>query len=81
MTKNDCPECDAFITEIKAAIAEHAGKQSPSVMSREQFNESVKRYLALPEEAVMRLRESFAMTKLGQIEARFIAASHHHKLR
>jgi hypothetical protein len=80
MIKNDCPECDAFIAEMKAAIAEQFGERHHTV-SREQVQDAVKRYLTLPEEAVARLRESFGTTKAGQIEARFIGASHHHRLR
>ena|SRR5262245_47865634 len=76
MSKNDCPECAAFIAEMKAAITEQFGKRSDRPMSREQIQQAVARDLALPEEAAARLRESFGLTKAGQVYARFIRASH-----
>lgn len=76
---DDCPESVALIAEMKAALTEQFGPR-PS-MSREQVQQAVERYLSLPDEAVARLREAIAMTKAGQIEARFIGASHQHRLR
>jgi hypothetical protein len=45
------------------------------------MQQAVTRYLSLPDEAVARLEESIAMTKAGQVLARFIGASHPLRLR
>ena len=79
MNHDDCPECAAFIAEMRAAIKEQFG--TPPTRTKEQVRQAVERYLSLPDEAVARLREAVAMTKAGQIEARFIGASHKHRLR
>lgn len=75
---DDCPECAVFIAEMKAAVREQFGPR-PSA-SREQVRQALERYLSLPDEAVARLQESFAMTKAGQVVARFIGTSHKHRL-
>jgi len=75
---DDCPECAAFIAEMKAAFTEEFGPRSS--VSREQVRQAVERYLSLPDEAVARLQESFAMTKAGQVVVRFIGTSHKHRL-
>jgi hypothetical protein len=75
---DDCAECAAFIAEMKAAITEEFGARLP--ISREQIRNAVERYLSLPDEAVARLKEAFAATKAAQVYARFIGASHRHRL-
>lgn len=76
---DDCPECAAFLAEVKAAVTEQFGTRP--LVSREQMQQAVTRYLSLPDEAVARLEESIAMTKAGQVLARFIGASHPLRLR
>ena len=79
MSKNDCPECAAFVAEMRAAVAKLSGKRSGHAISREEVQEALMRYLSLSDEAVARLRESFGLTKAGQVYARFIGASHHYR--
>jgi hypothetical protein len=77
--EDTCPECAAFFAEMKAAITGQFGTRPPR--SREQVQQAVERYLSLPDEAVARLQESFAMTKAARVYARFIGTSHKHRLR
>jgi len=77
MNKNDCPECAQFVAEMKAALTEQFERPLDHAPSREQVQQAMARYVALPEEAIAKLRESFGTTKAGQIYARFIGASHH----
>ena len=79
MKNDDCPECAAFAAEMRAALKE-LFKQADRIRSREEVQQTLARYLSLPEEAIMRLRESFSATKAGQVYARFIGASHHYRL-
>jgi Zn-dependent peptidase ImmA (M78 family) len=79
MKNDDCPECAAFAAEISVA-AKDMLKQANGIRSREEVQQILARYLSLPEEAILRLRESFSATKAGQIYARFIGASHHYRL-
>jgi hypothetical protein len=79
MKNHDCPECAAFAAEMRAALKDLL-KQSDHVRSREEIQQILTRYLSLPEEAIIRLRESFSATKPGQIYARFIGTSHHYRL-
>ena len=79
MKNDDCPECAAFAAEISAA-AKDMLKQSDGIRSREEVQQILARYLSLPEEAIIRLRESFSATKPGQIYARFIGTSHLYRL-
>ena len=76
---DDCPDCDAFIAEMKAAITEHFANRPPR--TREQVQRAVERYLSLPDEAVARIEEALAATKAAQVYARFIGASHKLRLR
>ena len=76
---DNCPECVAFIAEMKAAVTEQFGPRLS--VSREQVRQAVERYLSLSDEAVARLHESLAVTKAGQVVARFIGTSHKHRLR
>ena len=78
MKHHDCPECAAFFTEMKTALNDLL-KQSECIRSREEVQQALARYLSLPEAAVTRLRESFSLTKAGQVYARFIGASHHYR--
>jgi len=78
MKNDDCPECAAFVEEMKAALT-GLSKRPHRVRSREEVQQALARYLSLPEEAMMRLRESFAATNAGKVHARFIAASHHYR--
>ena len=80
MKNDDCPECAAFEAQMRAALQD-AFVQSAHLRSHEDVQQALARYLALPEEAVMRLRESFGGTKAGQVYARFIGASHHYRPR
>jgi hypothetical protein len=80
MNNDDCPECAAFVSEMGAALKELVGKTSDHVRSREEVQHLLARYLSLPEGTVARLRESFGATKAGQVYARFIGASHQHRL-
>ena len=75
---DDCPECAAFIAVMKAAVSEQFGPRLS--VSREQVRQAAERYLSLPDEAVARSQESFAMTKAGQVVACFIGTSHKHRL-
>jgi Zn-dependent peptidase ImmA (M78 family) len=79
MKNDDCPECAAFAAELRAALKD-LHKQSDHVRSREEVQQTLARYLSLPEEAIIRLRESFYATKAGQIYTRFIGASHQYRL-
>jgi len=79
MKHDDCPECAAFVAEMKTTLKDLL-KQSECIRSREAVQQALARYLSLPEAAVMRLRESFSVTKAGQVYARFIGASHQHRL-
>jgi hypothetical protein len=79
MKNDDCPECAAFVAEMKSALKD-LFKQSDRTRSRDEVQLALTRYLSLPEEAVMRLRESFSATKAGQIYAHFIGTSHHYRL-
>jgi len=78
MKNDDCPECAAFVEEMNAALT-GMSKQPDRIRSREEVDQALARYLSLPEEAMMRLRESFAATNAGQIYGRFIGASHHYR--
>jgi hypothetical protein len=78
MKNDDCPECAAFAAEMRAALKE-LFKQSDRIRSREDVQQALARYLSLPEETIMRLRESFSATKAGQVYTRFIGASHHYR--
>jgi hypothetical protein len=78
MTNYDCPECAAFVAEMRGAFKE-LFKQSDRIRSREEVQHALTRYLSLPEEAIRRLRESFSATKAGRIYAHFIGASHHYR--
>jgi hypothetical protein len=77
--EGDCTECAAFIAEMKAAITEQFGERPPR--TPEQVQRAVERYLSMPDEAVARLNDAVATTKAGQVYARFIGASHKHRLR
>ena len=79
MKNHDCPECAAFVAEMRAALKD-LFKQSDHVRSREEIQQILARYFSLPEEAIIRLRESFSATKPAQIYARFIGTSHHYQL-
>jgi hypothetical protein len=79
MRHDDCPECDAFVSEMKAALTEQFGSRPPK--SRGQVQEAVERYLSLPDEVVARMQDSLATTKAAQIYARFLGASHIDRLR
>jgi hypothetical protein len=81
MNNDDCPECAAFFSELKGALEELVGEPSDHLRSRAQVQQALTRYLSLPDHAVVRLRESFGATKAGHIYARFIGASHQHRLR
>ena len=78
MKHHDCPECAAFAAEMKTALKDLL-KESECIRSGEEVQQALARYLSLPEAAVMRLRESFSLTKAGQVYARFIGASHHYR--
>ena len=78
MNNHDCPECAAFAAELKAAMAEWRAKHQP--LSPEDAQRRLARYLSLSEEQLARLRESLGASKAGQIYARFIGASHPHRL-
>ena len=80
MKNDDCPECAAFVLQMRAVLQD-VFIQSAHLRSHEDVHKALARYLALPEEAVMRLRESFGATKAGQVYARFIGASHHYRRR
>ena len=78
MKHDDCPECAAFVAEMKTALKDLL-TQSECIRSREEVQQALARYLSLPDENVMRLREAFSVTKAGQIYARFVGASHHYR--
>jgi hypothetical protein len=78
MKNDDCPECAAFAAEMRAALKE-LFKEADRIRSRQEVQQTLTRYLSLPEQAIMRLRESFSATKAGQVYARFIGASHHYR--
>ena len=80
MNNDDCLECAAFVSEMKAALKELFGNRADQLRSREEVQNALARYLALPEDTVARLRETFGPTKAGQVYARFIGASHQHRL-
>ena len=80
MNNDDCSECAAFVSEMRAALKDLVGRPSDRLRSREEVQHALARYLSLPDEAVSRLRESFGATKAGQVYARFIGASHQHRL-
>ena len=65
---------------MKAALAELRGKPPDHTMSGEEIQERLARYFSLSEEQQTRLRESFGATRAGQVYARFIGASHQHRL-
>jgi hypothetical protein len=75
MKHHDCRECSAFVAEMKTALKDLL-KQSECIRSREEVQQALARYLSLREAAVMRLRESFSLTKARQVYARFIGAPH-----
>jgi hypothetical protein len=78
MRHDDCPECDAFVAEMKAALTKQFGARP--TRSREGVQQTVKRYLSLPDEAAARIQDSLATTKAAQIDARFLGASHKHSV-
>ena len=78
---DNCPECAAFVSAMREAVKELVGEASDNAKSREGLQRVLASYLSLPEESVAQLRESIGATKAEQVYARFIGASHNHRLR